>query len=120
MLAYADVQKCSQLSRYLGRQQREARRGIAESLRIFPFAMNRTWRPPGVSVAQAQQLVKLNMNGKAVADAVEALIGVLFDDAGPQRALAWLHELRPLRNLPKVCYDARHASQALLLYSLAK
>jgi dsRNA-specific ribonuclease len=90
---------------------REARRGIFDSIRVFPFALGRTWLPPGTR-GGATELTKKQM--KAAADAMEALIGVLFDCAGPAAAQQWLVELRLLPLLAEVrraasiaCPDAR-------------
>ena len=74
-------------------------RGVAQSVRLSPFRLN-YWTPPGLlDVSKpAARLVQ----GKIVADAMEAIIGVFYEALGPERNSCWLACLGLLPGAPTV------------------
>lgn len=94
------------MTRYLGLKgvdipERHCR-GIYESLRLHSFSLNATWRPPGLAQPFPPP-VREDISGKAAADAVEALIGVFYEQLGEAGIHEWLAFLGLVRKPPPVC-----------------
>lgn len=70
-------------------------RSITESVRAFPYG-RALWRPPGFELHFKPEEALLA--GKKSADALEALIGVVFEAAGEDATEAWLAWLGVLPN----------------------
>eukprot|EP00892_Ulva_mutabilis_P005977 jgi/Ulvmu1/3751/UM174_0008.1 len=65
-------------------------RSITESIRAFRYDRAH-WRPPGFEQHAVPQRAELA--GKKAADALEALIGIVFETAGEVATELWLHHL---------------------------
>lgn len=79
-------------------EARRKLRGIGDCVRLFPFDLNSTWVPPGLPVCPAP-LVKEQIGGKMAADALEAIIGVVFEASGAAGARAFLKRLHLVHHL---------------------
>lgn len=80
------------------RRTRDAR-SVTESIRAFAYD-RALWRPPGFE--RHAVLEEVTLGGKKAADALEALIAVVFEAAGDVVAEAWLAYLGILPKLPIV------------------
>ena len=101
------------MSRFLQAGSGNESISIASSLRFLPFRLNQTWRPPGMT-APPDGIIRSNVKGKVVADGMEALLGVVYESAGPAVTLHWLQRLRILPQVwpcdVTTCHAFRHLS----------
>jgi hypothetical protein len=67
-------------------------RGVVESLRLHHFQLNSTWHPPGLAQAFAPPC-REGISGKRAADALEALIGIVYESVGLDGISDWLSSM---------------------------
>jgi dsRNA-specific ribonuclease len=75
-------------------------RSLKECIRSFEFSCS-TWMPPGQDAVMEKR--EMMLQSKKLSDAVEALIGVVFEASGPDVTTRWLLELGVLPSKVSVC-----------------